>query len=103
RFVDSRERPLRFRAGLGHLAASIEHVMFVPLAVEYVFWEERLPEILIRFGPAVEINRGSGEMRRPADWNLMFEQHLATTQDALALEAQARNVDNFQTLCRGKA
>jgi 1-acyl-sn-glycerol-3-phosphate acyltransferase len=103
RFADVRERPLRFEAGLGHLAARAQSALFVPLAAEYVFWEERLPEILLRFGQPVEIQphrRGASD----ADcWTSLFEQRLSETQDALAVEAQHREPMDFQVVLRGGA
>ncbi|MEM1060868.1 MAG: lysophospholipid acyltransferase family protein, partial [Planctomycetota bacterium] len=50
RFADPRERPLEFDPGLGHLAKSSPGLTLVPIAVEYVFWNETLPEALIRVG-----------------------------------------------------
>jgi len=100
RFADVRERPARFGAGLGHLATRIPHALFVPLAIEYVFWEERLPEILVRFGNAIEVQYAT---YKPAGWTVLFEQKLMAAQDALANEAQQRSPDDFQTLLRGDA
>jgi 1-acyl-sn-glycerol-3-phosphate acyltransferase len=103
RFADVRERPVRFQAGLGHLAARVSHAVFVPLAAEYVFWEERLPEVLVRCGEAVEVRPEGSSRPDPASWTALFEQKLAATQDALAREAQARNPQAFQILLRGGA
>ncbi|HRI14672.1 MAG TPA: lysophospholipid acyltransferase family protein [Verrucomicrobiota bacterium] len=168
RFADVRERPLRFESGLGHLAARVRRALFVPAAIEYVFWEERLPEILVRFGEPVEIPAGNdpqagrvaprvppgqadeaGATARPATpqnsraplkgpallplpcplpmgdgrgerkshsddvrpvssrshrhWTSLFEQKLADAQDALALEAQRRQPEDFETVLRGGA
>jgi hypothetical protein len=41
RFTDIRERPVRFEPGLGHLAARLPGVKFIPLALEFVWWHER--------------------------------------------------------------
>jgi hypothetical protein len=72
--------------------------------MEYVFWEERLAEILVRFGEPLLIGRPA----RPAAldarrWTALFEQKLSETQDALAAEAQRRNPADFHTLLRGGA
>jgi len=102
-FVDARERPARFQAGLGYLAARVHNVAFVPMAAEYVFWEERLPEILVRFGEAVVTDGGQNSTLGAGDWTTLLEQELVRTQDALALESRRRNPDEFQMLLRGRA
>jgi 1-acyl-sn-glycerol-3-phosphate acyltransferase len=103
RFADVRERPARFEAGLGHLAMRVEGALFVPVAVEYVFWEERLPEILLRFGDAVEVPAGYPAKFDAKNWTTLFERKLTETQDALAAEAQRRNGGDFQVVLRGGA
>lgn len=103
RFADARERPVRFEAGLGHLAGRAPKVLFVPFAVEYVFWEERLPEILVRFGESVEARREHATEFEPAYWTNLFEQRLTSAQDALAAESQRRDPNDFQPILRGGA
>jgi len=103
RFADVRERPIRFEAGLGHLATRFEHALFVPVVAEYVFWEERLPEILVSFGEPVEVRREHNIAFDAKYWTTLFEQKLTEAQDALAIEAQRRNSDNFQIVLRGGA
>ena len=49
-FSDPRKRPLRLQPGLATLIASVPRVTVLPMAVEYPFWTERLPEALIAFG-----------------------------------------------------
>lgn len=102
RFADVRERPVRFEAGLGHLAMQVD-ALFVPVALEYVFWDERLPEILIRFGEPVPVRREDSAAFDAKYWTCLFEQKLAETQDALAMEAQRRDGKAFHTLLRGGA
>ena len=103
RFADARERPVRFAAGLGHLAARVERALFVPMATEFVFWEERLPEILVRCGRPLEIQPGDGGRRSPAEWTDLLEQRMELAQDTLALEAQRRDPADFDSLLRGGA
>lgn len=103
RFVDVRERPLRFESGLGHLATRVESARFMPLAMEYVFWEERLPEILVRFGEPVATQTQPRSTLASKDWTKLFEEKLAETQDALAAEAQRRDPADFQVVLRGAA
>ncbi len=103
RFSDVRERPLRFEAGLGHLATRVERALFLPVAAEYVFWQERLPEILVRFGEPVEVKRDHESTATTEDWTRHFEQKLAAAQEALSIEAQRRDPAHFQILLRGGA
>jgi 1-acyl-sn-glycerol-3-phosphate acyltransferase len=102
RFADVRERPVKFAGGLGLLATRVERAVFVPLALEYVFWEERLPEILVRFGTPTTIGSGSGK-HSAAEWTAFFEARMAENQDALALEAQRRDPASFENILRGGA
>jgi 1-acyl-sn-glycerol-3-phosphate acyltransferase len=103
RFADVRERPVRFEAGLGHLAKRVERSLFLPMAVEFVFWEERLPEILVRFGEPVEVRADRSPACDAKYWTTLFEQKLAATQDALAGQVQRRNPDEFRIVLRGGA
>jgi 1-acyl-sn-glycerol-3-phosphate acyltransferase len=103
RFADVRERPVRFHAGLGHLAKRVERAVFLPMASEFVFWEERLPEILVRFGEPVEVRREHASAFPHDYWTGLFQEKLEETQNALAAEAQRRQPTEFQTLLRGGA
>ena len=103
RFADVRERPVQFGAGLGHLAKRVERALFVPVALEYAFWEERLPEILMRFGEPVQVRREHSAAFDAKYWTRLFEQKLAETQDALALETQRRDGNAFLMVLRGGA
>lgn len=62
RFVDARVRPLEFKPGLAALAvrvaATAGRCTLMPLAIEYPFWDERLPECLLAFGEPVEVKAG---------------------------------------------
>jgi hypothetical protein len=98
-----RERPVHFGAGLGHLAMRVERALFVPVVAEYVFWEERLPEILVRFGEPVEIQGGRNAALDAKYFTNLFEQKLTSTQNALAAEAQRRNPADFRMVLRGGA
>ena len=103
RFADARERPVRFEPGLGHLATRVEHAIFLPMATEYIFWEERLPEILVRFGAPVEVSARHAGGFDAKYWTALFEQSLEATQDALAAEARRRDPEAFEIILRGGA
>jgi 1-acyl-sn-glycerol-3-phosphate acyltransferase len=103
RFADVRERPLRFQSGLGRVAAQVENVVFLPMATEFVFWEERLPEILVRFGEPVLINSGTRRSRTYEELSAHLEEQLTIALDALAVEAQRRDASDFRTILHGGA
>ena len=94
-FADPRARPVRIKPGLSHLARRMEAGVIVPLAVEYPFWTERTPEVLLRFGDPVPASQ------RPSTEQL--EGALARTMDELAATATARRPQDFVTLLKGTA
>lgn len=49
-FTDVRTRPVRLKDGVARLAQQNPTAVVVPLALEYVFWEERAPEVLACWG-----------------------------------------------------
>lgn len=96
RFRDVRQRPLQFAPGLTHLAKRAPGARFVPLAIEYAFWDERRPNLLLRFGEAVPadaigVTRGA-----------VLGESLAATMDALAVDALARDPVRFTTMLGGR-
>jgi 1-acyl-sn-glycerol-3-phosphate acyltransferase len=99
-FTDARRRPVRLRPGLAHLARRVPNAIIVPLAIEYTFWNERKPEALLRFGPAIE--NDDGRQRSVAAWNALLEQNLAETMTALAEDAISRDPSLFRRVLRGR-
>ena len=98
-FVDHRRRPVRLRPGIAHLARRVPGARILPLAVEYVFWNESRPEALARFGTPIETGRG----RDVAEWTRHLEAELTATMDALSAESAARDPALFVPLVRGGA
>ncbi len=99
-FADPRRRPVEIRPGVGHAVAGSERGLVVPLAVEYPFWSERLPEALAAFGPARRIADFPG---RSADaWTESLAADLVATQDRLAAAAIDRDPREFTTLLSGR-
>ena len=87
-FVDPRQRPLTFEAGLAHLIRKYPHIPAFPLALEYPFWEERTPELLAAFGNPIAPDQPP-------------EQALTDLQDTLAQAAIAKDPSRFKTLLGG--
>lgn len=50
RFADVRERPLHLKSGIARLLMTVPRAVALPVAIEYPFWTEMRPEVLIRFG-----------------------------------------------------
>ena len=98
-FTDPRIRRPRLRSGIGHIARRLNQGIIVTLALEYPFWEERLPEALARFGEPIVIERGQN--LSVTEWVERIESNLAATQDALMADALSRNAAAFETILTG--
>jgi 1-acyl-sn-glycerol-3-phosphate acyltransferase len=98
-FVDPRRRPVEIRPGVGHAVAAGRGLV-VPLAVEYPFWSERLPEAVVAFGPVIRIADHPG--RDAGEWTRVLARQLEATQDRLAAAAMARDPLQFRTLATGR-
>lgn len=99
RFMDVRERPLRLEEGLAALAEREPQAAFVPLAIEYAFWTEPRPEILVGFSePFVP----SEQQRSAAGWTRTFTDALEAAQDELAARSCRRDPAEWITLSRGQ-
>jgi 1-acyl-sn-glycerol-3-phosphate acyltransferase len=99
-FADPRQRPVRLRSGLGHLLTRMHDGAVLPLALEYPFWDERLPEALARFGDPIRLG---GSERTADEWTALLESHLEVAQDKLAADALARDPSRFEALVGGAA
>lgn len=98
-FTDVRRRPVTLRPGIAHLAASVEGAVTIPLAMEYVFWNERHPELLLRFGdPEPTGVRWGG----PKPLLARLADRLTRTMDGLAEAAISRDPGRFATLVVGR-
>jgi hypothetical protein len=97
-FRDPRTRPVELRPGLAHLARR-SAAAIVPLAIEYLFWEERYPEVLCRFGATAVGSRDASV----SQWTAQLAQGMRINQEALAAESIARNPRAFEHILRGRA
>ncbi len=98
-FSDVRQRPVKLRPGIAHLARNMPGVVILPLAVEYPFWNERKPETLTRFGRALTGDAG----RDVAAWTALLEAELTACMETLADEAGRRDAALFLTVQHGSA
>ncbi len=99
RFTDPRQRPVMLRPGIAHLARHVPDLVFIPLAIEYSFWNESRPEALTRFGPAMTFMH----QHDTAAITERLAGALTETMDALAREAMTRDPALFRPLLEGEA
>ena len=98
-FTDTRQRPIRLRPGLAHLARRRPDAVFLPLALEYAFWNESKPEALALFGLPVAAPADSSV----AGWTAQLEQALTRAMDDLTQLSMAREAAPFVSLVHGGA
>ncbi len=116
-FTDVRTRPVAFRSGLDALLRRVGEVTVLPLAIEYTFWDERLPEALALLGEPLVFRQGrlmqpgyeTGALRgyapdKPACApGLQVAAALEQTQDTLARMAAMRDPALFTPVLTGFA
>ncbi len=99
-FVDARKRPITFKPGMAALAARIPGCMVLPMAIEYVFWDERTPEVLLQFGEPVVVE--AGERTETLEARLVAA--LERTMEEMQGRAMSRDARQFErVLLRGRA
>ena len=101
RFADARDHDAELMPGLSHVCAKMSHGIVLPLALEYVFWDERLPVCLARFGTPLRID-DSPELSK-LQWQQRLSDQLRTTQDDLRDLSINRSSDPFEILIGGKS
>jgi 1-acyl-sn-glycerol-3-phosphate acyltransferase len=99
RFTDCRDHSQPLMPGLAHLAANVASVSFIPLAIEYPFWEEPRPMIAVRFGSSQVFNP---DMSKP-ECSEQLAGALRQTQLDLAAAVMQRQSDAFEYLIAPKA
>lgn len=101
RFCDPRERPLEFKPGMAALAARVAEAQgectLLPLAIEYPFWDERLPEALLHFAEPLVVAAGDDADAVQQRCLLALE----TAQEELKRKAMARDASAFAVLSHG--
>jgi len=97
RFTDVRE-PMRLRPGAAAVAARLPNVRAVSLSLEYPFWLDAKPEVLLRF-----CDVHSPEVSSTAAWQRTLTAAMQANADALAAESIARDPMRFDTIVGGGA
>ncbi|WP_283431568.1 lysophospholipid acyltransferase family protein [Neorhodopirellula lusitana] len=100
RFADVRDNTAELMPGLPHVCSKMKTGFVLPMSLEYVFWEERLPECLIRFGEVVSLAEHTPQTKH--QWADELSQRLRGTQAALAELVKARSAEPFENLLQGK-
>lgn len=99
RFADVRARPLDLRGGVARLPELGPDTLFVPLALDYAFWEERGAEACAAFGAPI---RACDLQALPRPERLArMEEALTATLDRLAADVIARDPARFTALVSG--
>ncbi len=99
-FADARDHSNPLMPGMAHLASRMERGVLVPLAIEYVFWEERLPVCLASLGTPCRI--GERKDHTKSDWSQLLERELRSAQARLSGLAISRDSEPFDNLLKGK-
>lgn len=103
RFVDQRDHTAVFEPGLAHLIESLSsagrRATLWPLAIEYAFWEERLPEALCSFGEPISLSDYPG-LDKPA-WRELLQERLRSAQRELAEKSHRRDPAEWRMLIGG--
>jgi 1-acyl-sn-glycerol-3-phosphate acyltransferase len=96
RFADVRAA-LEFKPGLGALALRVPGVTLLPLAIEYTFWNERLPETLLRLGAPLRLDAGIGAEAATERLKAALAKVIAELREA----SMARDARAFRVLLEG--
>lgn len=97
-FTDVRSRPTTLKPGILRLIEKNSAFDFLPMAIEYPFWEEKFPEALVAFGspiPCETIDRNDATSRQ-------LVEPLTSLQNELADAAIARDANRFEVLAEGR-
>jgi 1-acyl-sn-glycerol-3-phosphate acyltransferase len=101
RFMDVRARPLDLKPGISRLVEIAPHAQYVPVAIEYGFWEQRGGEAFVAYGEAM-VGADLAGMEREAR-RLHLEDALTRVADRLSADVVTRDPERFISLLEGKA
>ncbi len=99
RFSDVRDHSAPLMPGLAHLCTRMERGKVLPLALEYAFWEERLPVCLVKVGPGIDIASHADSAK--SEWGDRLTSILRQTQTELSELVIARSSEPFENLIDG--
>jgi len=96
--VSNSRRPVRYYSGVAHLARALAPCHVLTVALDYEFWDEKLPEAFVSVGPMVTIDsdpRSRGELLH------QLERTMEDQLDGLAEARVRRDPREFRELLRG--
>lgn len=98
KFTDVRDHSPDLMPGLSHLVSKVPEIVFVPLALEYGFWDESRPQIFAKLGDIIHcVHRKHAETElNKSQWNELLTQRLRQTQTELATSVIQREGSAFQ-------
>ncbi len=96
RFCDIRDQSADLMPGLPHLVANRDKLAVVSLAIEYVFWNEQKPYMLMRLSEPIFTQELP--TRNKVEVNAILTKNLRDNQAALAKLAIARSISPFQLI-----
>ncbi len=100
-FTDVRDRSTAWKAGSAALTRHLDACTVVPLAIEYTFWDERLPEILCLVGEPIQFSKHDEENIDAR--NSRLQTAMVTAQDQLTTRSIQRDASLFTTVFAGRA
>jgi 1-acyl-sn-glycerol-3-phosphate acyltransferase len=100
-FTDARTRPVTWKTGTAALTRHLPQCTVVPLAIEYTYWDERLPEILCSVGEPMFFTQGDATTSEAR--NAALESAMAIAQEELAARAMKRDAALFSPVFSGRA
>ena len=101
RFTDARERPVTWKPGVAALTRQLDECTVVPLAIEYTFWNQRLPEVLCSVGEPLWFAAAEQESNEARTERLQMA--IMTAQDELAQRSMQRDASLFTPVFAGGA
>lgn len=121
KFCDPRQVDQPLQPGLAHLAHAVSRpstnttgeatknggsvtepvTWFLPTAIEYTFWEERLPECICWFGEPMQVQWHAATDCTKDQWHQLLTDKLRNAQRSLAAASMARDTAAFEVLLRG--
>ncbi|MGB7343103.1 MAG: lysophospholipid acyltransferase family protein [Pirellulaceae bacterium] len=100
RFADARDDRGTLMPGLSHLCSRMQSGTILPLAMEYVFWDERLPVCLARQGEVISVADYADYSK--SQWHDLLENRLRQSQSALSELAIARSSAPFENFIHSR-
>jgi 1-acyl-sn-glycerol-3-phosphate acyltransferase len=97
-FTDPRQRSPAFQPGVAHLASKLSGVQCVPLAIEYVFSQEKLPYAICRLGAMISLPSDATK----SQWHDQLDRGLRTTQSDMAEQIIDKHWSSFRPLMVAK-